>query len=374
MTMGPIIGLVLLASALLAATAEPAPFLAGADLSHLPLMERHGHRYRDGNRAGDAIAILKRHGITCVRLRLWTSTPAMAAADPFNRGNHLDEVLALARRVRAAGLVLLLDFHYSDTWADPRHQHKPQAWAGLSGAALADRVYTYSRDTISAFRTAGAMPGYVQIGNETTVGMLWPDGKVDGASGWAAYAGLVRAAARGIAEGAGTEPRPRTIVHIDRGGDWTTTQWFFDALLREQQVDIDIIGQSYYPWWHGTLEDLRTCLERCVERYGKPVLIAETAVPWATTSWDGKPLSPIHGIPAGPDGQVRFVRELGRIVGGLPGGSGLGVVWWGAELQTTPGINADSFDQRSFWGADGRLLPVARELGALARTLRREAR
>jgi arabinogalactan endo-1,4-beta-galactosidase len=346
--------------------AEPAPFLAGADLSHLPLMERHGHRYRDGGRAGDALAILKAQGLTCVRLRLWTATPAMAAADPYNRGNHLAEVLTLAQRVRAAGLDLLLDLHYSDTWADPRNQHKPTAWAALSGAALEEQVFTYTRDTIQAFRAAGAMPAYVQIGNETTPGMLWPDGRLDRPDGWATYAALVRAGVRGVAAGAGDGPRPKTIVHLDRGGDWSTSRWFFDHLLREHHVDIDIIGQSYYPWWHGSLQDLRTCLEGCVERYGKPVLIAETAFPWATTGGDGRPFTPQVGIAPGPEGQVRFVQELGRIVRGLPGGAGLGIVWWGAEFQVTPGINADSFDLRSFWGPDGGVLPVVQALGALA--------
>jgi len=351
-----------LAAGLPAAGAE---FLAGADFSHLPLMEQRGHTYRDQGQARDALALLKARGINCIRLRLWTSGDEEASKDVYNRGNNLAYTLPLAKRVKVAGLQLLLDFHYSDTWADPGHQTKPRAWEGLPFDQLEQRMLEYNRDTLAAFRAAGALPDYVQIGNETPMGLLWPDGKVDKPEKWAQLARLIRAAGRGIAEGAGAR-KPKTLLHLDRGGNWGTTQWFFDEILRRQQVEFDIIGQSYYPFWHGTFDDLRKCLTGCVERYGKPVIVAETAFPWATTTGDGKPVAPLNGIPPGPEGQVRFTRELGRILKELPDGKGLGVFWWGAEFQATPGLNFDGFETRSFWDREGNVLPVVDALGALA--------
>lgn len=359
--------LLLTLSLVLAAVAvEPAPvFLAGADVSHLQLMEQRGILYRENGQPREALALLKAHGITCIRLRLWTSSDEDAAKDVYNRGNNLACMLPLAKRVKAAGLLLLLDFHYSDRWADPGHQTKPKAWEGLTFAQLEQRMYAYNRDTIAAFRTAGALPDYVQIGNETPMGMVWPEGKVDQPEKWGQLARLIRAADQGITEGAGPR-KPKTIIHLDRGGNWGTTQWFFDKLITEQQVAFDIIGQSYYPFWHGTFDDLRKCLKGCVARYGKPVIVAETAFPWATAQWDGKPVAPINGIPPGPAGQVRFTRELGGILNELPDHKGLGIFWWGAEFQATPGLNFDGFDTRSFWNKAGDILPVVDALGALA--------
>ncbi len=340
-------------------------FLAGADLSHLPLMERRGHVFRDRGQDRDALTLLAAHGLNCVRLRLWTSSEAEAVSDPYSRGNTLAATVAMARRVKAAGLQLLLDLHYSDSWADPGHQAKPRAWEGLSFPELEQRMYTYSRDVIATLRDADVLPEYVQIGNETPMGLVWPEGKVDAPEKWSQLARLIRAADRGITEAGGVR-KPKTIIHLDRGGDWATTAWFFDRLIRVEGVQFDIIGQSYYPFYHGPLADLRTCLRGCVERYGKPVIIAETGFPWSATEWDGTPVAPLAGIAAGSDGQVRFVTELGRILAELPQGKGLGIFWWGAEFQATPGLNLAGFEKRSFWGHDSGVLPVVDALGALA--------
>jgi arabinogalactan endo-1,4-beta-galactosidase len=345
----------------------PAPvFLAGGDLSHLALLEQRGVVYQADGRPGDALALLKARGVNCVRLRLWTCTDAAAAHDPYGHGNTLSYTIALAKRVKQAGLMLLLDFHYSDTWADPAHQRKPADWEGLGFDALEQRMHDYSRDCIAALRLAGAAPDYVQIGNETPMGMVWPDGKVDKPEKWAQLARLIRAARQGIADAAGAA-MPRIILHLDRGGDWGTTQWFFDALLKERpQPEFDIIAESYYPFWHGDFAALRTCLGNCVARYGKPVLVVETAFPWSARAPDGKPLEPINGIVPGPEGQAQFARELGGILAELPGHRGLGIVWWGAELVARPGMSYDGFDGRSFFDQAGSMLPVVAALGALA--------
>lgn len=366
MTQGAFLAIFAAAASVAAAAGE---FIAGADFSHVAWFESRGKVYRDGGRKQDPLTILRSHGINCVRLRLFTSSAAQAKASPYNSINNLDYTVPLAARVKKAGLQFMLDFHYSDSWADPQKQAKPAAWEGLAFDQLEQRMFEHNRDSIAAFRRAGAMPDTVQVGNEITPGLLWPDGRVGGERDtpeqWAKLARLLKAAVRGIRQAAGAE-MPKIVIHLDRGGDWGTTRWFFDH-LREQQVEFDIIGQSYYPLWHGTLDDLRTCLANAAERYRKPVLVAETGFPWVETEWDGKPLKPLVGIPAGKEGQVRFVEELGKVVKGVPGGKGIGIVWWAAEFLPMPGTNLSGFEGRSFFDHDGNALPVIEAFGLLAR-------
>jgi arabinogalactan endo-1,4-beta-galactosidase len=363
-----ILVLATLSSGFASAAAE---FMAGADFSHLAFFEDRGIVYKDAD-AGqpqDAFGILKRRGLTCVRLRLFTSSAEQARSNAYNYTNNLDYTLPLAVRVKNAGLQFMLDFHYSDSWADPGKQTKPAAWTNLTFAALEQRMYDYNSNTIAAFKAAGAMPDYVQIGNEIIGGLLWPDGRVGGSydtpAQWTNLARLVKAAIRGIKDAAGTS-LPKILIHIDRGGDWGATQWFFDNLL-QRQVEFDIIGQSYYPWWHGGFNALRTCLNNAANRYGKPLILAETAFPWSNST-------NIHGIPASPEGQVQFVIELAKIVNGMPGGNGIGIVWWGSEYVRLPGYNLAGFDRRSFFDFEGNALPVAEAVGQLAAPVRLEAR
>jgi arabinogalactan endo-1,4-beta-galactosidase len=346
---------------LVAGTVFAGEFIAGADFSHLGFFESRGIEYKDQGRIQDGLVILKQSGLNCVRLRLFTSSERQASDDAYNFTNNLAYTVPLAVRVKKAGLQFLLDFHYSDTWADPGHQAKPAAWAELDPAQLEQRIRDYSSNCIAVFKAAGAMPEYVQIGNEITGGMLWPTGRVGGqyetSEQWSQLGRLMNAAIRGIQDASGGT-RPRIVLHIDRGGDWAATKWFFDRLA-QQKVEFDIIGQSYYPFWHGSLSALGTCLSNTASRYGKPVVIAETAFPW-THSAD------IIGIPASTNGQVRFVIELSKILKSVPGGRGLGVFWWGTEYVRTPGAALAGFDQRSFFDFEGHVLPVASAFGQLA--------
>jgi arabinogalactan endo-1,4-beta-galactosidase len=357
----PVIWIVVVSVISTARAAGADEFVAGADMSHLVFFEDRGIVYRNGGVPEDALVILQRRGLNCARLRLFTSSAEQAQANPYNSTNNLDYTLPLAVRVRKAGLQFMLDFHYSDSWADPGKQTKPAAWTNLSFTQLEQQMYDYNSNTIAAFKAAGAMPDYVQVGNEIIQGLLWPDGKVGGSSDtpaqWQKLGVLLKAAIRGIRDAAGARS-PKLVIHIDRGGDWAGTQWFFDN-LRQQQVEFDIIGESYYPWWHGGLDALRRCLTNAAVRYGKPLMIAETAFPWATNG------APIVGIDPGTDGQVAFIIELAKAIKNVPGGKGIGIFWWGTEYQRVPGVSLAGFDTRSFFGADGNVLPAADALGQL---------
>jgi arabinogalactan endo-1,4-beta-galactosidase len=349
----------------LCATAIPAKaeFISGADFSHAAYFESYGVAYKDNGQVEDVFNILKNHGLTCVRLRLFTSSAAQAQADPYNYINNLDYTVPLAVRVKNAGLQFLLDFHYSDTWADPGHQSKPAAWSGLTFSQLVQQMRSYNSNCIAAFKAAGAMPDYVQIGNEIVGGMLWPDGRVPGtnaATQWPKLAQLMNAAIQGVQDAAGGT-MPKLIVHIDRGGDWNTTKWYFDNLIQSQNVQFDIIGQSYYPYWHGTLTNLNDCLTNTAKRYGKPVVIAETDFPWIYST-------NIFGIPASTNGQVQFVATLAQIVKGIPGGLGAGIFWWGSEYQL-PNANQAGFGARSFFSTNANVMPVADAFGQLVAPL-----
>ncbi|HXG46221.1 MAG TPA: glycosyl hydrolase 53 family protein [Methylomirabilota bacterium] len=344
-------------------------FIAGADMSHLVFFEDRGVVYRESGRGRDALLLLKERGLNCVRLRLFTSDAQQAAANPYNSANNLDYTLPLAVRVKRAGLQLLLDFHYSDSWADPGKQTKPAAWTNLTFAQLEQRMYEYNSNTIAAFQAAGALPDIVQVGNEVIGGVLWPEGRVGGAfetpAQWSQFGRLLKAAIRGIKDAAAGSS-PRIMIHIDRGGDWSGTQWFFDR-LQQQQVEFDLIGLSYYPWWHGSLNALRTCLRNAAQRYSRPIVVAETAFPWTNAA-------DIFGIPATPAGQVEFVIEVAKILKSLPGRRGAGLVWWGTEYQWVPGVALAGFDQRSFFDRSGEILPVASAVGQLTAPVRLHAR
>jgi arabinogalactan endo-1,4-beta-galactosidase len=353
------------------AQASTNSFLAAADFSDLAFFESNGIAYKDGGQVQDALQILKNHGINCVRLRLWTSSAAQAAADPYNYINNTAYTVPLAVRVKKAGLLFSLDFHYSDTWADPSHQSIPDAWTNLSFGGLVAEMRTYNSNTIATFAAAGAMPDYVQIGNEITSGMLWPYGFVSGSTNasWSQLGQLMNAAVQGIqdATGAIKAKMPKIVVHIDRGGDWTTTEWFFDN-LNYQGVPFDIIGESYYPFYQGSPTNLNICLTNAAVRYGKPIIVAEDAFPFTNTcpsNWLGQ----LYGYPPTVVGQVSFVANLAKIVKSVPDQLGLGFFYWGSEYQAVSGVNEAGYNTSSFFDPNGNVLPVADAVGGMAAPL-----
>ncbi len=346
-----------------AAAGAATNFLSGADFSFLTYFENLGVKYKEAGQTRDALQILKDHGINCVRLRLFTSSAAQAGANPYNYTNNLAYNLPLALRVKNAGLLFCLDFHYSDTWADPGHQAIPAAWTGLAFPQLVQQMRAYNSNTIAAFAAEGAMPDYVQIGNEITGGLLWPYGQVPGSNAavqWSQLGQLLNAAVLGIHDAAGTNA-PRIIVHIDRGGDWGGTENFFDQ-LQAQNVPFDILGESYYPFYHGPLTNLSNCLTNAAARYGKPIIIAETAFPWTNTYFTTN----IYIFVPDTNGQASFIAALAPIIKTLPNNLGLGVFYWGAEYQAVNGVNEAGFNTASFFDGGGNVLPVADAVGGLS--------
>ncbi|HWX19116.1 MAG TPA: glycosyl hydrolase 53 family protein [Candidatus Binatia bacterium] len=313
-----------------------ADYAVGADLSFLKQAEEGGTVFKDQGRPKPGLQIFKDHGYNWIRLRLFHT--------PTRLPNNLEYTLALAKDARKLGYKLLLDFHYSDTWADPGKQFIPKAWEGKSHTELAQAIHDYSRDTIAAFSRAGVLPDMVQIGNEISHGILWPDGKLP--DHWDNFAELVKAGIKGVQAGSGEAPRPRIMIHIDRGGDRKGTKQFFDK-LDSYGVVFDAIGQSYYPWWQGSLLDLRENLAFMAETYDKDIFVVETAYNWRTAEYKQKPAP----FPETPEGQWAFLEEVNRIVLAVPHQRGKGIFWWEPAVAAGP-------KSRGMFDNDGNALPV----------------
>jgi len=306
---------------LLAATARLAPgqdYAVGADVSFLAQAERQGVVFKDNGVATPGLQILRNHSYSWIRLRLFHT--------PSELPNNLEYTIALAKDAKRLGFKFLLDYHYADGWADPGKQPIPKAWQGKSHQELVRAVFEYTRDTIAAFRDAGVLPDMIQIGNEITHGMLWPDGKLP--ENWDNFEQLVYAGINGVDAGRGNGVRPKIMIHIDRGADPERTKLFLDK-LNSYDVPYDVIGQSYYPWWHGSLNDLRRNLEFMATSYQKDIIVVETAYNWQPGNYVNKPAP----FPESPEGQRAFLDELNRVVMETPNGRGKGVFWWEPAVQ-----------------------------------------
>ena len=241
----------LVGAIVLSAPCAPAQnMIVGADVSFLRQMESRGVVYKDAGVAEPGLEILKNHGYTWIRLRVMVN--------PISLPNNLDYTIALAKDAKARGFKLLLDFHYSDDWADPGHQTVPRAWAKMSHADLVQATFANTRDTIAAMRKQRVLPDMVQVGNEVTAGMMWPDGRLP--ANWQNFADLLLAGIHGVDKGRGWSRRPAIMIHIDKGGNQAATKWFLDHLA-QYHVPYDVVGQSFYPWWQGSLDDLKGNLE-----------------------------------------------------------------------------------------------------------------
>lgn len=330
------------------------PYICGADISLLPMMERQGVIYNDGGRRIDVVQALHKHGVNCIRLRLWVN--------PSHRGTEVNDLLytiALAKRVKRAGMMLMLDLHYSDTWADPRQQNKPAAWSRLTFNQLVTTVYSYSRDTITAMRKAGAMPDIVQVGNEITGGFLWPDGKNWGPGNDFRNLGiLLKSGIKGIYAGSANSPKPKILLHIDRGSDWNVSLWFFDG-IRAQGVPYDIIGLSYYPQINGRMGQLGNTLYNAAKRYKKPIIIVETAYQSADNTL---PRSAGQVYPETPAGQRQYLIELNKLVEKTPNGLGAGIVYWEPEWLPTKGLGGQ-WNTTAMFDNNGNMLPSVAAFG-----------
>jgi arabinogalactan endo-1,4-beta-galactosidase len=239
------------------AYAQNEPFALGADISWIQERENNGVRYYHDGVQGDPFAILKDHGFNYIRLRLFVDPTATIPGEkesPYSAKGYcgLDSTIKMAKRVKAAGMKFLLDFHYSDTWADPGKQYKPMSWQSLTTLAqLTEKVRSYTKESLQKFKDNGVLPDMVQVGNEVVSGMIWETGRNSGSNGWSNFAALVNAGIDGVKD---IDQNIKIMMHTinERNPNgWLTN------LKNNGATRIDVIGLSYYTQWHGEPDSLQ---------------------------------------------------------------------------------------------------------------------
>ena len=304
-------------------------FAKGADISWLPQMEASGYTfYNQHGVAEDCFKILKSLGINTIRLRTFVNP----SDDKFSGHCSKDETAAMAARAKKWGMRVMIDFHYSDSWADPSKQKKPAAWANDDFPQLLSDVYKYTLDVMNTIKAAGVTPEWVEIGNEITNGMMWPDGST---SNWGQLAQLIN---KGYEAVKAVSPDSKVILHVDQGNNKERFKTWFDNATAHG-AKYDVIGLSYYPYWlegHPdytlSINDLGSNLSDLVARYGKEVMIVE-----------------VGGEDNQPQNTYDMLVAAQQKVKAVPNNKGLGVIYWEPE-----GARSWSHYALSAWGDDGR--------------------
>lgn len=306
--------------------------LLGGDISLLPTYEKAGTKFRDAQgKARPLLRILKDSHWNAARVRLFVN-PDEAPDENKDEGvcQSLDYITPLCKQIKSEGMNLMLDFHYSDTWADPGKQFTPKAWANCSPEQLCDSVYSHTRRALRHLKQNGCAPDLIQVGNEITFGMLWPTAKVDPMTDdrWNILTSLLKSGVRACREEC---PQARVIIHTEHAGDCNMTRNYYQRLAR-YGVDYDIIGLSYYPMWHKDIPNLSLTLDSIASEFPqKEIMIVETAFyyshendRWAKSADEYSDLYPIS-----EDGQAQFTRELVAMLKKHPKVTGL--YWWFPE-------------------------------------------
>lgn len=315
-------------------------YIKGMDISSLDEIERLGAKFYDNGEEQELIEILKKYDTNYIRLRLWND-PKTEDGRPYGAGNtDYETTLRMAKRVKTAGLGFLLDFHYSDFWADPGKQRKPKAWVGMNVDELENAVYEFTKEMVSGFVKEGAAPDMVQVGNELSNGLLWPEGQ------WPNFANIARFVSAGIRAVKETCPEAKIMIHLDNGGNNELyRKWFDEYININKGEDFDVIGLSYYPFWHGDLNALANNMNDIAVRFGKELVIAEVSMGHTTKDYaEYEKLAPENrkGMATKPalcekvpfamtvDGQCEFMKAFLEVVENVPENKGRGFFYWEA--------------------------------------------
>lgn len=317
--------------------------IKGADFSSLAEVEKCGGKFYDEGET-DAVKILSKFGFNSARLRLWVN-PYDENGESYGGGTcDLETVKGLAKRAKENGMTFMLDFHYSDFWTDPSKQTLPKAWNKLGFEELKEKVYEYTASVLKSLQKDNLTPDFIQIGNEITAGMLWQHGKLiwdENAKKHQGYDNLSELLKQGIKAAREVAPKAKIILHLEKSGNNALyREWFDEITVRG--VDFDIIGVSYYPYWHGKLADAESNLKDMILRYQKDIMVVETSYAFTLDDFDlkykpknytglvvGKNIQESSmPYPFSPEGQSKFLQELYSMVLSLGGVRGLGVYYW----------------------------------------------
>ena len=349
----------------LSATAQK---YVGGDLSVLLKYEEQKATYldKDGKAIADVLAFVKEQGWNTVRMRLF--------ADPSkdtdkNVCQDIEYVKSLGKRIKAAGLYFMLDFHYSDTWADPEHQTMPLEWGMINTPAF-EYIYTYTKTNLEALVTAAATPDFIQIGNEISFGMLWDGCKVSANSNWTAYedtnwdhfSTALKNASKACREMC---PDAKIVIHTEQCANNPTLDVAFFKRIQQYDIDYDIIGTSYYPYFKGPLANLDKGLSELEKNFpDKQIQLVETGYP---SKWEvkGSTYDYTKTYPYSHEGQRQYAADLIATLKKHPQVNGLS--WWYAEANAkgcTGSLAEGWYNASLFDNETGRALPALYELKA----------
>lgn len=320
-------------------------FIKGMDVSTLSELRTLGARYYDGGKEEPLLSILKKYDVDSLRIRLWNN-PYSLTGKPYGAGtNDFAKLTKIAAEGKALGLSYLLDLHYSDFWTDPGKQYLPKAWSNMSLTEVEKAVYSYTKETLRRLKEEDLLPDMVQVGNEVTNGLLWPYGK---AGEYDNIARFINAGIRGVREISQDMP---IMLHLDCGGNNGKCREWFDAYMARGE-SFEAIGLSYYPFWHGTIEDLSNNMNDLAVRYGKDIIVAEVSMGHTMEDYKTyeqlsdeerkgmatKPhLAELVDYPMTKQGQADFMQEVMKRISEVPGGKGRGFYYWEPAWIPIPG-------------------------------------
>ena len=334
-------------------------FIRGMDVSSVIALEQSGVTYADENgEKKDLLRILADHGVNYIRARVWNDPYDADGRGYGGGGSDISKAAEIGRRAAKYGMKLLVDLHYSDFWADPPKQKSPKAWDTLELNERAQAVYDYTQTALNHIKASGAKIGMVQIGNETNSGIA-------GVSSFDEMPAIFRAASQAVRA---FDPDVLIAVHFTNPEQTATMKWRADWLY-ENSVDYDVFATSYYPYWHGSLENLTEVLSYAAERYGKYVMVAETSYAYTLNDSDGHPNTVNAGSNSTddnllweftPQGQADEVRAVMNAVNAV-GEKGLGVFYWEGAWITVgdlTGLSGDAYtarlnENKRLWERDG---------------------
>jgi arabinogalactan endo-1,4-beta-galactosidase len=339
-------------------------FVMGVDLSYVNQVQDYGGVYKDSGSVKDPFTIFKNHGANVVRVRLWNNPQWLK---PFNGGkmySDLYDVEKTIQKAKVAGMAVSLDFHYSDTWADPDHQETPAAWAGLSLAILKDSVYNYTLAVLNYLKSKNLVPEMLQLGNENNGGMLWPAGKITG-NDFTAFCTLLKAGIKAVRDFSATSiVKPQIILHVAQLQN--AAYWCNNVITNGAVNDFDIIGLSHYSEWSSVnaMVDITSGIRNLKTTYGKKIMIVETGYPFTTTNADSynnliDATAAVSGYPLNANGQFSYMKDLTQAV--IAGG-GAGVMYWEPAWITSalkdPWGTGSSWDNMTLFDQEGNNLPA----------------
>lgn len=359
-------------------------YIKGADISTLIEVENCGGKYFDENgKEVELLSFIKSRGINSVRIRLWND-PYDDEGHEYGAGtNDLEKLIILSKRAKEAGLKVLLDYHYSDFWADPGKQFKPKAWADYGRDELERAVYDYTKETLTVLKNENLLPFMIQVGNELSNGLLWNEGKVP------EYESIARFVSAGIRAVREVSPESIVMIHLDNGGNNELYRRWFDNYLKNGGEDFDVIGLSYYPFWHGTMDMLSENMNDIAKRYGKDLVIAEVSMGFTMEDYGRyeqlasderigyatrRELVEKIEYPMTEEGQCDFLKELFKRIDEVPDNHGKGFYYWepgwipvpgsgwatkeSLKYMESPGPVGNEWANQALFDYDGHALPA----------------